>query len=322
MDRLDPSVRPLADRFADLLEGDDEAEFDRAILERCNATPEQLWEVIAAFQRSLARSQSAASPDEFTTASDHLECIAGRLWSLAAREEARAVREFLVEVAHDFRSPLHSSLFLTKSLFEQEDDPLTDSQERRLRVVHTAVSALLRLTNDLLDFSEPDEEFAPDGVAETPFSTERVVDELEDLLTPIIHHRRADFERVLEDSNARVGDPQLMKRVLLNLLSNAVEAAGDEGRVRLRLEGDVRQLRAHVANDSVDVDPEQLRDLIRGGDYASVVRRLGGQTRGLGLVISGRLIRVAGGGVKVECTSDGWTQISVTFPFPTLQADS
>lgn len=283
---------------------------------------EELWDAVARLRRSLEECRGSAPDEELREARRRLDEAAGELWSAGVEAEVAAVRDFLGEVAHDFRSPLHSSLFLTDTLFREQAGPLSGAQKRQLSVVHSAVAALLRMSNDLLDFSESDDRGAmPDGVEEVPFSPRQVVDELEDLLQPITFHRDAELETDIAGEAYRVGDPQVLNRVLLNLASNSLEAVEEGGTVRIRVDGDDERLRAVVEDDGGDADPEQLRSLLEGCDYACVVRRLGGQTRGLGLVISGRMVRAAEGELSVERTDEGWTRLTVTLPFPLLEGD-
>lgn len=284
-----------------------------------DASPEEMWEAVAGLHRSLDRARGSAPAGELSEARDRLVEEAGRLWRSTLEAEVRAVREFVGEVAHDVRSPLHSSLFLTDALFREQTGPLTAAQKRQLGIVHSAIAAILRMSDDLVDFSRPEGELGPDAVAEIPFSPRQVVGELEALLQPVTVHRQAELELDVAAGESRVGDPQVLNRVLLNFAANALEAVEEGGTVRVRVSGDDQRLRAVVEDDAADVEPGRLRELLDGGDYASVVRRLEGQTRGLGLVICGRMIRAAEGDVDVERTGDGWTRLAVDLPFPPLE---
>lgn len=331
---LDPPVRRVAEALARRVEdppeggdpdgggdpGDGGARITPELVSGTEASLEELWDAVACLHRSLDGCRDAG--EELREARQRLVEAAGELWSAGIEAEVASVREFLGEVAHDFRSPLHSSLFLTDTLFREQAGSLSRAQKRQLSVVHSAVAALLRMSNDLLDFSESDDRgVMPDGVEEVPFSSRQVVDDLEDLLQPVTFHRDAELETEVSDVAYRLGDPQLLNRILLNLASNSLEAVEEGGTVRIGVEGDDERLRAVVEDDSGDADPEQLRSLLEGCDYACVVRRLGGQTRGLGLVISGRMVRAAGGELEVERTEDGWTRLSLVLPFPVLEGE-
>lgn len=320
---LPPPARRVVQVIGRRLETPDAGEgIDAGLLEGTDASLEEVWRGVSTLHRSLDRCRQAAPPGEFREVCSGLHEAAGELWAAGIEAEVGSMRAFLSEIAHDLRSPLHSSLFLTDSVLREEGQSLSSVQRRKLSVVHSAVAALLRLSNDLLEFTGTDDEDGWDDLVEIPFSTSRVVDDLEALLEPIMYHRQARLVSEVADSSTRVGDPQVLQRVLLNLVTNALEAVDEGGTVRLRVGGDEDRLRAVIENDSGDADPERLRELLDSGDYSSVVRRLGAQTRGLGLVISGRMIRASDASVEVERIEDGGTRMSVTFPFPVLEEDA
>lgn len=320
---LDPPVRSLAEALARTVQGRaDPGEPVRTLADRSEVGPGTSWGAVSCLHRSLDRCHGSAPPDELAEARSRLDEACGALWASGADAAVSTVREFVREVAHDLRSPLHSILFLTDALFREESGSLSRTQKRQVSVVHSAAAALLRMANDLLDFAGSTEEPAVDEVAEIPFSPVQVVADLESLLEPVTHHHKARLETELRDTESRVGDPQLLNRILLNLASNALEAVDENGTVRVRVAGGDDCLRAVVEDDSGGADPEKIRELTDGGSYPQVIRRLGGETRGLGLVICGRMIRAVDGDLRVERTEDGWTRVSVELPFPVLEAEA
>lgn len=319
---LDASVRSLAEALAGVVEGAEGLDDLTSALEESAETPlEDAWEAVAALHRSLDRCRDAAPAGGLREVRERLDDAAGRLWAAGAEREVWAVREFVREVAHDFRSPLHSVLFLTDALFREENGPLTAAQKRQVSVVHSAAAALLRLSSDLMDFSGGDEAIGPEEVEEIPFSPAQVVEDLQSLLEPVSHHQQAELTADVENTELRVGDPQVLNRILLNLACNGLEAVEEGGTVRIRITGDDDGILARVEDDSGEADPQQLRRLTEGGSYSSVVRRLGGETGGLGLVICGRMVRAVDGDLEVERTDDGWTRFSVTLPFAEFEPE-
>lgn len=319
VDDLDGEVRDLASHLAEAVVAGSAT--SPSLGESCPEIPvRECWEAVSCLHRSLEAHRRSAPPAELSAARRRLDEVCGELWVATVQYETAALRDFVREVAHDLRSPLHSILFLTDALFREESGSLNGTQKRQVSVVHSAAAALLRMSNDLLDLSGTDEEAIAESVSEVPFSPVPVVEDLESLLEPVSHHHKAHLEIQIENTASRVGDPQVLKRVLLNLASNAMEAVDEDGMVRIRLNGNQRSLQAVVEDDCGGADPEKIRDLLDRGGYSLVVRRLGGETRGLGLVICGRMVRAVDGDVHVECTQDGWTRFSVTLPFPVFEA--
>ena len=242
---------------------------------------------------------------------------AARLTESLVEERVLPWREMLRDVSHDIRQPLNSIIFLVDGLHGEHSGPLEPAQREQLGIVYSAASSLLSLVNDLLDFARMGErELAS---SEVIFALGSVTGEIRRLVAPLVDHFGVDFEVSLEAAGRRRGDPQVLTRVAVNLVTNAVEAQGQEGSVRLHLEDaddDGSGLRMIVEDRGPGVDPERVRGLLRSRSDQEVTRMLQGRTRGLGLVICGRLVRAADGSVEVERRPEGGTRFVVELPFP------
>lgn len=261
-----------------------------------------------------AAAGSELSPDEAGSARDALHRLMEALWVGDVGHERATWYEVLKEVSHDIRSPLNSILFLVDGLYGERSGPLTDAQRRQLGVVYSAAATLLNIVNDILDFAR----MSGDGggeISEVPFPLSNVLADVRRLVGPIAEHRGCRLQTELEVQGPRRGDPQIVSRVLVNLVSNAIDAAGDEGEVVVRVTGDDERLVIHVLDDGDEADPERLRELTAAGSAAGPTTTLTGQTHGLGLVICGRMVRAAGGSLDVRRTSDEWTEFTVELPF-------
>ncbi|MEJ2343751.1 MAG: HAMP domain-containing sensor histidine kinase [Gemmatimonadales bacterium] len=225
-----------------------------------------------------------------------------------------ANRRAIEDISHDIRSPLNSMLLLTDSLLHGHGGPLNSAQHRQVSVLLTAAVALVRLVNDVMDASRLDS--GRDVPAEPAiFSMNELLTEAKRLVSPLAVHRSVDlvFDPTTEQ---RVGDRQLLCRVLINLASNAVEEAGEGGTVEVRLDGSGQDwLRVDIIDtgDQADIDILQ-RMIAEDGEFYPRYHQ--GWVRGLGLAISGRLVRKASGDLSVGRLADGRTCFSVKLPFP------
>ena len=273
--------------------------------------PEEAWAVAETFRRA----QGATASDEYHAALDRALLDA----ALAAeRGTAAAHRRMLEDVSHDIRSPLNSILFLADALRAERSGPLNEVQGRQVGILYTAAVTLVGLINDLIDFARLDSrEYI--RVAESSFSVESVLADVEGLLGPIVALRGVALLFDIETEGLRSGDPQLLSRVLLNLVSNAVQAVDEGGRVSLRVDETARgDLRFQISDDRVDTDPVRLRSLID----SAVAGRLPGETRGwthgLGLSICARLVQAAEGRLQVDNVPGEGTVFTLELPFRSL----
>ncbi|MFO7587262.1 MAG: HAMP domain-containing sensor histidine kinase [Gemmatimonadota bacterium] len=269
---------------------------------------EAAWEVGAAVRRRLEPGAGARH--------SRLDAELRRV-ALAERERlVRHHRSLLVDVSHDLRSPLNSILFLADAIQSERSGPLQAQQRRQIAVLYTAAVTLVRLVNDLIDFARLGNGRQVE-VGRVAFSVEAVLADVHGLVGPLVAHRGVHLATKVATEGLRVGDPQILSRVLLNLVANAVEAVESGGEVLVEFEGGREALVARVRDDRVGTDVDELRRRlsVTDGEDRATTR---GWTRGLGLTICARLVAAAGGSVTVAAVPREGTAFLVTLPFPAL----
>lgn len=117
-------------------------------------------------------------------------------------------------------------------------------------------------------------------------------------------------------------DPELLRRIVANLVSNAVKYTPERGHVRLTLDRDKDDVRLRVEDDGCGISPDDLPHLFtkfyRAGPDADR-RRVKGT--GLGLNIAQKSARVLGGSITVDSEPGRGSTFTVTLPqFGPVQA--
>lgn len=317
--RLSAETRPVADALqSHLFPGSERP----AAGMPSTARPEELWRAVGALREAILEGRDrGATADQVDRLHRRLDAAAEALNERFHRRTVAETRKLIQDVSHDIRSPLNSILFLADTLFHQHAGQLNDVQRRQVGVLYTAAVTLVGLVNDLIDAGRlgGGEEIP---VAHVSFSLEAVLNDVESLLAPLADHREVALRFQLETLGPRTGDRQLLSRVLLNLVTNAIQAAEDGGRVEIRATEPARgTLRLEVQDDGKETDLERLRGLLKDVSPVFPTRRREGWTHGLGLAISSRLVRAAGGSIDVTAaseqgTSEDGTTFRVELPFP------
>ncbi len=222
-----------------------------------------------------------------------------------ARDEAnagaRAKADFLANMSHEIRTPMNAIIGFTH--LAQATD-LTARQRDYIDKIMTAARSLLRLINDVLDFSKIDA--GKLTLEQMPFSIDEVIAEVSDILAVLVSEKRLEMrlEKAASVPPTLVGDPARLHQVLLNLLSNAVKFT-ERGMVCLSVAaaaqgGERVRLRFEVSDSGIGLSEEQQRHLFTPFDQAdsSITRRYGGT--GLGLAIARHLVGLMAGEIGVE----------------------
>ena len=242
---------------------------------------------------------------------------AWQIGELAHRDETH--RRFMRDVSHDIRSPLNSILFLADALRSEHSGELNEVQARQMDVLFMASVTLVKLVNDLIDFAHLDDK-TDIHVAAAPFSPGAVIEEIRNLIGPLLDYHRVTLEVAHTASSPRQGDGQLLSRVLLNLATNAVQATPEGGIVRLSTADDdaTGGLEVTLVDGGPGVDLDAVRALIEHAASGMVTPRTQGWTHGLGLSIAARLADAAGGRLEVEAAESRGTRFRLRLPFGAL----
>lgn len=267
-------------------------------------------------QAILESAEGGLGPERVRVMHDRLDREFGALVLRVLDRRSADSGSLLSDVAHDLRSPLNSILFLADALATEHSGALNDVQRRQVGVLYTAAVSLVGLLNDLIDVSHLGDGAAIEVLSE-PFSVESVLRQVDQLVGPLAGHRDVELAFRLETLGPRRGDRRILTRILINLVSNAVQAARPRDRVEVRaFETPDLGLSVTVTDTAVGADLDRIRELLRDAPFPSPGDRRRGWTHGLGLAICSRLVDAASGSIGVEATSEGGCRFTLDLPFP------
>jgi signal transduction histidine kinase/CheY-like chemotaxis protein len=222
-----------------------------------------------------------------------------------AEEASRAKSAFLANMSHEIRTPMNG-IIGSLALLER-----TDSEERRRTLVDVARQAadgLLQTLNEILDYAKLDAKSGSIHLA--PMDLRRVCQlAVQTFQANAISKGialRFDASGYPPDLWMVQGDEEKLRRVVMNLVSNAIKFTA-QGGVTLRLRGrrttDGVEVVVRVADTGIGIARDKIPMLFEPFyQVESGMSRSYGGT-GLGLAISRQLVELMGGSVSLRSTA-------------------
>jgi len=233
----------------------------------------------------------------------------------AAAERANADKSrFLANITHEIRTPLNAVVGLSDALGGTRLNP---QQQEYARALRSAGEALSEIVADILDVSKIEADRFE--LARAAFELRRLIDEAADVVRVSALNKALRFEvSVAADVPAVVlGDHRALRRVLLNLLGNAVKFT-DAGAVTLDAargqgESDIVFIVTDTGIGIPLAEQKRIFESFVQAD-ATIASKYGGT--GLGLAISRRLVELMGGRLWLESVPGRGSTFSFSAPLP------
>ncbi len=234
-------------------------------------------------------------------------------------EATRLKNEFLANMTHELKSPIHSILTLSGLMRDHVSGHLNDEQGKQVGFIHRSGQDLLRLIEAILTSARLEADKIE--IVRAPTHVESTLRAVVESCSPLIASKAIDVALAVDPSLSEPVpvDDEKLRLVLGNLLSNAIKFTPQAGRIELRARttgggAGARMLEVDVEDNGIGIAPEHhelIFEEFRQVD-GSITRRFGGA--GLGLSLARKLTERMDGTLTVESGLGGGATFRVRLP--------
>lgn len=222
-------------------------------------------------------------------------------------EANRAKSRLLAAASHDLRQPVQTLTLLTQAAIRHAGGDAKLGEI--LRQQQRALDTISQLLASVLDMSKLDSGALKPAIVDCALGD--VLDQLRSDFEPVAEEKGVRLAVAATDETART-DPELLRRLLANLMSNAIRYT-ETGRVDVTAEGAREEIVVTVRDTGIGIPKHELDRIF--DEFYQVDR---GSQRpdglGLGLSIVKRLATLLGHRIGVDSVEGRGTSFTVTLP--------
>lgn len=220
------------------------------------------------------------------------------LRDVTKKKELEQLKEdFVATLTHDLRVPIVASVQSLEQMLQGYYGELQDKQKFITQHLISSNKDLLRMVNTILDSYSYEE--GKQALIKRKVNLNKLLDECVTGLKPLINEKRHRININLHQSLTEVMiDRPEIKRVIINLLSNAITYTQQEGSIEIKTSSFDNEVIVSISDNGPGIAKESQKELFqRYSKATNTLRKIG---TGLGLYLSKQIIGAHSGKIWVE----------------------
>ena len=214
------------------------------------------------------------------------------------KENERLRDDFIATLTHDLRTPLLAAISGLEFIINGTLGEVADRQKELLEAMKKSNEDMLGLTNALLEVYRY--EAGKIYLSKSRFDINELIKECFKELEILFKQNNTEIEfdfDSLEDFSINA-DRNEIRRVILNLLGNAVKHGGENTKVKITTKKEGKDLRVSVSDNGTGLSEQDCKKLFKRFSQGTSKKR--SCSTGLGLYLSRQIVEAHGGTIFVE----------------------
>lgn len=223
--------------------------------------------------------------------------------------QARKSQErFFANMSHELRTPLNGILNFSSMMKDEMFGEMPDDYKDMANDIYNSGTYLLKLLNDILNFSNMD-------IGKIKINKEKInlVNEIKEVVKLTIPKSSANITYEIKDEIKLEADRKMLKQMLLEVLSNSAKFT-NSGHITIKAFYDKEKLIIEVQDSGIGIKEEELKELNKDfGQMGDGYSRIQSQGNGLGIFLVKKMMELHQGQFEIDSEFGKGTTVRLIF---------
>ncbi|MCM1990248.1 Cache 3/Cache 2 fusion domain-containing protein [Oceanirhabdus seepicola] len=224
--------------------------------------------------------------------------------------------EFFSNVSHELKTPLNI-IFTTTQLLEYKFNSDEELNPQKINSYHNTIKQncyrLLKLVNNLIDITKIDS-----GYFELNLLNVNIVEIVEDITLSTVNYVNSKSRNIIFDTNTEekimAVDPEMMERIMLNLISNAIKFTKPNDTITVTLTDLGHVVKISIKDTGIGIAPEKQSVIFKRFRQVDRLLNRNHEGSGIGLSLVNSLVAMHEGYISVNSELGKGSEFIVTIP--------
>lgn len=218
---------------------------------------------------------------------------------------------FVAMLTHDLKSPINAEINALELLIQKKFGEISDCQHEIIGSVLNSVKYMKHITDQILSFYKCKNSYIKLNLENTIF--EEIVHDSISSMKFLIEEKKqkVHLKSTLHKKQINI-DVIEIKRLICNLLSNAIEYTPEGSEIWIDLKQDKSSFIFTIKDSGYGIAPENLANIF--DEYMSLAKKQKRVGFGLGLNICKKIVEAHGGNINIESELGKGTTITFAIP--------
>lgn len=246
----------------------------------------------------------SGSRDEIDDLSECLNRMFDRIQYSFSRQ-----KRYTADASHELKSPIAILRLFFEGASQRMDLP--EDLKRQMDAQGQNVLRMDRLVRSLMDLSLLE---AGSSTNTETFDLAELAQSVIEDFTPMAEKAKIRLETEIPEAVPMRGDRGMIRRMLINILDNAIKYNREEGRIHLKLQERDGLILLSLFNTGPGIPEEDIERVFEPFYRVEKSRSSESGGAGLGLAIVREIARLHGGTVSIDSEQGAWTRIDIMLP--------